>query len=379
MDYKFPKTELLSRSSSVDVLKNRDLAFIEKKILETLKLWDISASIEETRVTPLAICYDFKPKAGTTSVKNFPKIKTDLEVRIGADVEIITNRDVITITVLPEKRQFIRLRNLIESDEFKNAQSPMTVAVGIDYAGHILTVDIAELPHMLIAGTTGSGKTIFLNDIILSILYKARPEQVQMILVDPKKVDLISYSGLPHLLSPVVYDAAHLVPTLDYVVSEAQKRLNLFASCGVKNIEDYNKSHDANPLPRILVIIDEYSEFMDDYRLDFEAIIDSICSNGRIVGIHMVIATQRPTAKVMTAGIKSNFLCRASFAVVDSKTSMAIFDTAEANKLCGSGDMLFAITTGAGTRHAQAPLVTESEKTDVIVSIRDENKNQRLY
>ena len=378
MDYQFPSTDLLKLSGKSGVMKNRDLEFIEKKIAEVLKLWDIKAKVAKPRITLLSICFDVTPEVGATSVKNFPKIKTDLEVRIGASVEIVTSLSYVTIIVLPEERQYISLRNLLESEEFVKAESPMTAAIGMDYTGQVLLVDIAELPHMLVAGTTGSGKTIFLDDIVLSILYKADPKKVKMIMIDPKGVDLTFFEGVPHMLAPVVYKKDRIIPMLDYVVTEVQKRLNWFSQCGVKNIGDYNKKYVDEPLPRILVIIDEYSEFMNDYRIDFEAIVDSICSNGRIVGIHMIIATQNPTAKVMTGGIKSNFMCRASFAVVDSKASMTIFDTSDANKLCGSGDMLFAITTGTGLRHAQAPLVTDQEIKDVVSDIKKNNKTTEI-
>jgi S-DNA-T family DNA segregation ATPase FtsK/SpoIIIE len=260
----------------------------------------------------------------------------------------------------------VGLGNLLDSEKFKKAESPLTFATGINYNGKIVLTDIEELPHMLVAGTTGSGKTVFMDDLILSILYKATPEQVRMIMIDPKMVDLTFYNGIPHLLAPVVYEENKIFGMLDWVESEMMRRYEKFSRRNVKNIQIYNTQNGEEMLPQILVIIDEYSELMMDYGAQFEAAIDRIGRLGRAAGIHLVIATQRATADVITNSIKSNLTCRASFTVIDWRESNAIINKAGARHLCGAGDMLFAMNSTVGMEHVQAPLVTEKEIKDVV-------------
>lgn len=368
MKYQYPPISMLKSVSNNIVIEEKRLKEMAEEIVKVMSMWKVSSQVVDIRVTPMSICFEVMPEMGS-SVKTIKKMKADIELRIGMSIEIMyknISNHTITIAALPKDRPLIGLRNVLESDAFKNAESPLSFAAGFNYNGDAIVVDIEQLPHMLVAGTTGSGKTVFLDDIVMSLMFKASPEEVKMIMIDPKGVDLSYYNGIPHLLAPVVYDSHCLFGMLDWVETEMMRRYDNFSSLGVKNIKSYNELCSGELLPQILVIIDEYSEFMLDYKSEFESILDRISRLGRAAGIHLIIATQRPTVDVVTSSIKANLPCRASFTVVDSRESNAIINKAGFQRLCGAGDMLFSLNVSSETEHVQAAYVSENEIKSVV-------------
>lgn len=367
MKYRFPKTDLLHSYEDEINIDRDEISRLSSKIIEALEVWDIGARLSEVRLTPLSICFEMKPRLDAV-IKNIKKIKVDVEVRVGHYVEIIEPNDkkeTITVILIPNSRRYISLKSVLESEEFLSAKSPLSIALGVNYNGDHVVADIEEMPHMLIAGTTGSGKTVFLDDIIMSILFKATPDQVKMILIDPKLVDFTFYNRIPHLLAPVVYEESKIFAMFDWVETEIMKRYDRFSKVNVKNIHAYNEKAVEEKLPQILVIIDEYCELMKDFRKDVESMIDRIARLGRAAGVHLIIATQRPTADVVTGSIKNNLPCRASFTVVDSREA-SILNLSNKQRLGGNGDMLFSLNTASGTMHAQAPYISLGEIISVV-------------
>ena len=376
MAYTFPMLNLLGKSENVrtdeESYDRKQQDMMGKYIVEVMAMWNMDVQIVNIKQTPLSIFFDIMPESGS-SIKSVSSMKTDLEVRLGREIEITNSENAIRIVVLYKKRPLIGLRYAIESVEFQKAASPLNFAAGIDYCGRLILPDIEQLPHMLVAGTTGSGKTIFLDDIILSILYKATPDEVKLILIDPKEVDFKLYNGIPHLLAPVVYEERKIFSMLDWTETEMMRRYEKFARFNVKNVNDYNFENGMDNLPQIVVIIDEYSELMEDFRNELEGVIERVGRLGRAAGIHLIIATQRPTTDIITGSIKLNLPGRASFTVVDSRESTAIINKGGAQKLCGSGDMLFSMSSLDGVKHLQAPYVSEKEIKDVVKYVVNNN------
>lgn len=344
--------------------------------MDVMSMWKIDVRVVDARITDMSICFDVEPDSGS-SVKNLLKTEQDLETRLGAYIEIVSGDrpNLFTIMVLPEEQPLVRLADLLAKDAFKYATSKLTVAVGMNYKGEPVMIDIEALPHMLIAGTTGSGKTVFLDDIIMSLLYKASPEDVRMILIDPKEVDLSYYNGVPHLLSPVVYEKEQIIGTFLWLEDEMLRRYELMAQSNTKMIQTYNFKNPTNKLYRIVVVIDEYSELMKDYKKEVEEMIDRISRLGRAAGVHLILATQRPTREILTPSIKANLPCRASFTVVDSRESTAIIDRGGAQRLIGNGDMIFSLSSSTGIEHLQAPLVTDKEIKRVVSFLQKNNQS----
>lgn len=372
MSYIFPSRELLNSDSDKRNYNKKELTLIGEKIINVMNMWRISARVIEIRITPVSVCFDVLIEQGSTA-KNIKKVKEDISVQIGANIEIIEmtgDLPVFSVVVLPNERQIVNLRTLIDSKEYYDSDNALSVAMGITYDGKTVIADIEQMPHMLIAGTTGSGKTVFLDDIILSILYRCSPDDVKMFMVDPKKVDLSFYNGIPHLMSPVIYDSRTVFDIFGWAEDEMMHRYQVFAGCGVKNLHDYNDMNPAEKMPHILLIIDEYAELMKDYKKELEEGITRISGMGRAAGIHLIIATQRPTADVVTSSIKANMSCRVSFAVMDSKEFSTIIKSEGSHRLVGNGDMMFTLNSSSGTLHAQAPLVTEEEVKRVVEFIR---------
>jgi S-DNA-T family DNA segregation ATPase FtsK/SpoIIIE len=368
MGYQFPSITLLSESHVKTELSREKIMDMANEIVRVMDMWNTHVRIVDIKSSPLSTCFEVMPEAGE-SIKKVAKLKADLELHLASGIEILdhtSGKNSITVVALPKERPLISLRSILEMDEFTNAPSPLTVAAGFNYDGHPLLIDIAELPHMLIAGTTGSGKTAFIDNIIMSILYKAHPDDVKLILIDPKMVDLIFYNQVPHLLAPVVYEERAIFGMLSWVEDEMMRRYETFASVGLKSIDLYNKGHIDAKMSKIVVIIDEYAELMASYRKEFEDIIDRLARLGRAAGIHLIIATQRPTSDVLTGTIKSNLPCRVSFTVVDSRESNAIINRAGAQKLLGAGDMFFSMSSSSGTEHAQAAYVELDDIKKVV-------------
>lgn len=342
-----------------------------QKLVATLNEFKIDAVVlEKCHITPIALTFEIQPALGV-SVKNINRLKADIELRLKASIEIIGNaagKDTIAVAVKNSERPVIGLRTLLEAEQFKKS-SVLTIAVGMDIFGEAVYKNLTEMPHLLIAGTTGAGKSVFIDDILLSILSKANPEEVKLLLIDPKLVELMPYNGIPHLIAPVISDADNTLEWFLWLEDEMQTRYQKFADKHVKNIEDYNNIAEKK-YAKIVVVIDEYSDLMADSPKELNQVIDRIARLGRAAGVHLILATQLPVASIVTPQIKANIPCRASFTVIDSRESHAILDRTGAERLLGSGDMIFSPGDNSQQRHVQAAFVSEDEVHNVIEYIK---------
>jgi S-DNA-T family DNA segregation ATPase FtsK/SpoIIIE len=296
-------------------------------------------------------------------------------------VERMPGKSTVGIQVPNREREIIWLRENIESQEFMGSKSKLTMAMGKDINGRIVTADLAGMPHLLIAGSTGAGKSVAINAMIMSILYKATPDQVRLILVDPKRLELGNYEGVPHLYTPIITEPKLAANALRNAVREMERRLKLLAAKGVRNIDQYNRlfdqgdtpslfdedsSEDAKPIPYIVIIIDELADLMMLDSSNVEESITRLAQMARAVGIHLVLATQRPSVDVITGLIKANFPARVSFRVATKVDSRTILDANGAEALLGKGDMLYLPSGSARVHRLHAPFVTEKEIAAVV-------------
>ncbi len=339
------------------------------ELSDSLIAFKVGATIKEIKLTPFAILFDVIPDAGV-SVKKIKDLRVDLEVRLASPVEIVDigNKEyTIKIAMKNWNRPIIGLKSILESNEFKSNNYSIPIAAGMDVIGKPFVFDLADTPHLLVAGCTGAGKSTFLNDMILSILYSRTAEQVQLVMIDPKRVELGACDGLPHMMMPVIKDSHDAFDALNTVRSEMERRYQLFGNASVKNIESYNVKVDKKEkLSRIVVIVDEYMDMMAEASKKLESLVASIARMARAAGIHLVLSTQRPSNDVITGSIKSNIPCRASFTVVDWRESKTILDRTGAERLIGNGDMLFSTADSAMPVHAQAAYVSYREVDAIL-------------
>ncbi|RKM59531.1 DNA translocase FtsK [Butyrivibrio sp. XB500-5] len=356
-----------------DFTDNEYVQTMKEKLVELLKSYGAYGEIVEYYMTPFAVTFVVDPDSGE-SIKEFKRLRVDLEVHMAWPIEIVNiveKEGVFGIVVKRWERPLIGLRDIMESDEFINSGYEIPIAAGMDVLGKPLIFDLAKTPHLLVAGTTGSGKSIFLNDIIMSILLNKTPEEVQLMMVDPKRVEFGAYNGIPHLSKPVIYDIREAVNAVKWLDAEMVVRYNTFVKYNAKDIDAYNMAADEdNKSPRIVMIIDEYMELMYQPESEFEELIQRISRMARASGIHLVLATQRPSKDVITSNIKANIPCRASFTVVDWRESKTILDRTGAEKLLGNGDMLYSEGSAAIPVHAQAAYVSYEEIDRVIDAVR---------
>ena len=374
MGYILPSTDLLEYHDEKTKFTDREyVKALGEDLSKVLQAYKVDAVVKDCRMTPLAAMFDIIPGSGV-SVKAFRNIRTELELWMASPVEIIEAGDelyTIGIAIKNWNRSpIVGLREILESEEFKNTAYELPVAAGVNVMGRPFVFDIAESTHLLIAGTTGSGKSVFLNDIIMSILYSKTPEEVQFIMIDPKQVELGSYNSLPHMMFPVVSDTDKALSSMKILGDLIDDRYKKFSDLGVKKIEDYNAMDGIQKMPRIVVIVDEYMEMMFKAPKELEEIINKISRFARAAGVHLILATQRPSSDVVTPHIKSNIPCRASFTVLDWRESKTILDRTGAERLLGNGDMLFSAADAAVPVHAQAAYVSGEEIDRVIASFK---------
>src|ERR1700756_747682 len=301
-------------------------------------------------------------------------------------IERIPGKPTVGIEVPNSRREVISLRQIVESEEFHDSGSPLTIALEKDINGRIKVAALDSMPHLLIAGSTGSGKSVMLNSLIMSILYKATPRQVRMIMVDPKRLEFGPYEGIPHLLTPVITDAKKATNALRNAVLEMERRLKLLAAQGVRNIDQYNKKirqlmneprslfddeeemagEELRPLPQILILIDELADLMMLERANVEEAVARLAQMARAVGMHLVLATQRPSVDVITGLIKANFPSRISFRVATRVDSRTVLDVMGAEHLLGKGDMLFLPPGSSRLTRVHGAFVSESETNQVV-------------
>ena len=367
MNMYFP-IELLHSRKEENQFTDREFAkSMAEKLSVNLAAFHVGAVIKDIKMTPFAILFDVEPDEGV-SVKKIKDLRVDLEVQLGAPVEIENSGNqyyTIKIAMKNWRRPIVGLRNILESDEYTNSGMKLPVAAGMDVLGKPFVFDLAETPHLLVAGTTGSGKSTFLNDMILSLMYSKSPEDVRFIMIDPKGVELTAYNGIPHLLLPVFHNSSF--SAFVFAEKEMNRRYQLFSEINVKDIDSYN-SHPARnqKLPRVVVIVDEYMDMMKETPSETEAAVASLARKARASGIHLVLSTQRPSSDIITGSIKANIPCRASFTVVDGRESKIIIDRTGAERLLGNGDMLYSAAESSKPVHAQAAYVSYSEVDAVI-------------
>ncbi len=378
-EYVFPPIELLGKEPSYSGGETKsDMMLNAKKLEETLSSFGVQAKVIQINKGPTVTRYELTPSQGV-KVSKIVNLADDIALNLAATgirIEApIPGKAAVGIEVPNKEAQSVYMRTVIESDEFKNAKSKVTFALGEDIAGNVVVTDIAKMPHMLIAGATGSGKSVCINTIITSILYKAKPDEVKLLLVDPKVVELSVYNGIPHLLIPVVTDPKKAAGALNWAVREMLKRYNTFAECKVRDLKGYNamkaEKGETDFMPQIVIIIDELADLMMAAPNEVEDSICRLAQLARAAGMHLVIATQRPSVDVITGVIKANIPSRIAFAVSSGIDSRTILDTVGAEKLIGKGDMLFYPTGMNKPLRVQGAFVTDKEVESIVDFIKD--------
>ncbi len=377
--YSLPPLSLLTRPLKVRSSRlNKEIIENVRILEETLESFGVKVSVSQVHLGPAITRYEIQPAPGI-KVSKIVRLADDIALSLAApDVRIeapIPGKAALGIEVPNKEVAIVYLRDILESNEFQEAASKLTVALGKDIAGNPIITDLMKMPHLLLAGATGSGKSVCLNTIICSILFKATPNEVKFLMIDPKMVELITYNGIPHLIAPVVTDPKKAASALKWVVNEMENRYELFASLGVRDITRYNSQlcsgdqKNYRPLPFIVVVIDELADLMMIAPVEVEDAICRLAQMARAAGIHLVVATQRPSVDVITGVIKANIPSRIAFAVSSQTDSRTILDLNGAEKLLGKGDMLFLPVGAIKPIRIQGALVTESEVEDIVAYI----------
>ena len=372
--YEFPPIEFLEIGEQ-QVLKGGKKSVTEtaSKLQKTLYSFGVSAKVEKVSVGPSITRYELKPAEGVR-VSKIAKLADDIALNLAAEsirIEApIPGKQAVGIEVPNKENEIVHLRDIIDSEKFRESKSKLSMALGKDVAGEEVIADIAKMPHVLIAGSTGSGKSVCINTLITSIIYKAKPSEVKLVMVDPKVVELSVYNGIPHLLIPVVTDPKKAAGALAWAVQEMVNRYSLFAAKGVRDIKGYNaeleKEEGAEKLPQIVIIIDELADLMMVAPNDVEDAICRLAQMARAAGMHLVIATQRPSVDVITGIIKANIPSRIAFAVSSGIDSRTILDMVGAEKLLGKGDMLFSPIGTSKPIRVQGAFISDKEVEKIV-------------
>ncbi len=377
-EYKFPPIDLLKGTTSQSPAAQRaELESTAQRLVDTLKSFGVETRIVDISRGPTVTRYELQPSSGV-KISKITNLADDIALNLataGVRIEApIPNKAAVGIEVPNKASNVVHIREMLESSAFTGSKSKLTIALGKDIGGNAIVGDISKMPHGLIAGATGSGKSVCINSIIMSILYKARPDEVKLIMVDPKVVELGIYNGIPHLLLPVVTDPRKAASTLSWAVSEMEKRYQMFAASGVRDLDGYNRVAQADPdmitLPRIVIIVDELADLMMTAPKEVEDSINRIAAKARAAGMHLIIATQRPSVDVVTGVIKANIPSRIAFAVSSQIDSRTILDTAGAEKLLGRGDMLFSPVGATKPARIQGCFVSDEEVESVVDFIK---------
>lgn len=386
IDYVFPPLSLLrfeKVSGNSDM--SGEIEQTARKLVETLRSFNVKTKIINVSRGPTITRYELQPEIGT-KVRSIVNLVDDISLHLatsGVRIEApIPGKEAVGIEVPNRSTSTVYIRELLEDNSFKTSKSKVVTGLGTDVAGNPVYLDIAKMPHLLIAGTTGSGKSVCINSLIISILYKARPDEVKFILIDPKKVELNIYNGIPHLLVPVVSDPKKAAGSLHWAVTEMERRYELIEGAGVRNIKGYNDSiandPDAEKLPQIVIIIDELADLMMTAKDDVEEAICRIAQKARAAGMHLIIGTQRPSVDVITGLIKANVPSRIAFTTVSQVDSRTIIDIAGAEKLIGRGDMLFSPVGSVKPVRVQGSFVSDDE-VEAVTSFVKNNYGVREY
>ena len=377
--YKLPSSTLLHRSEEQAAVREDALREEARVLVEKCAEFDVDGQVTHINPGPVVTTFEFKPEAGVKYAR-VTGLADDLCLAMAAEsilIERMPGKSTVGIQVPNHERETIWLRDVVECESFATSKSKLAIALGKDINGRIVTADLASMPHVLIAGSTGSGKSVAINAMIMSVLFKSTPEQVRMILVDPKRVELGMYEGIPHLFTPIITEAKLAANALRNAVREMERRLKLLAANHVRNIDQFNKLFDhgseylfedvnQEPLPYIIIIIDELADLMMLDRSNVEESITRLAQMARAVGIHLVLATQRPSVDVITGLIKANVPTRMSFRLATKVDSRTIIDSNGAESLLGRGDMLYLPPGTSRVQRVHAPFVTEKEISAVV-------------
>jgi S-DNA-T family DNA segregation ATPase FtsK/SpoIIIE len=386
--YKLPSTDLLNEIPQRSAFDEQELKNVAAAIKVKFEEFNVLGSVVQINPGPVVTTFEFKPEAGM-KYSRITNLREDLCLGLQAEsilIERIPGKMTVGIEVPNSKREVISLRAVIESEEFESSPSRLTISMGKDISGRIKVASLETMPHALIAGSTGSGKSVMINSLIMSILYKSTPDEVRMIMVDPKRVELGIYEGIPHLLTPVITDPRKATNALKNAVLEMERRLRLLAEVGARNIDQYNKKirnlrneprslfedqeqpekEELKPLPYILILIDELADLMMLEGRNVEESVTRLAQMARAVGMHLVLATQRPSVDVITGLIKANFPARISFRVATRVDSRTVLDVMGAEHLLGKGDMLYLPPGSSRLTRVHGAFVTETEINGVV-------------
>ena len=375
--YEYPPIELLSKGSKKAIKGGaKALTDVATRLQKTLYSFGVQAKVENVSVGPAITRYELKPAEGVR-VSKIANLADDIALNLAAEtirIEApIPGKQAVGIEVPNAEKETVHFREVVESDDFQNSKSKLSIALGKDVAGNMEIADIAKMPHALIAGATGSGKSVCINTIITSIIYKAKPSEVKFVMVDPKVVELSVYNGIPHLLIPVVTDPKKAAGALAWAVQEMDNRYNVFAQKGVRDLKGYNalaEKEGIGTLPQIVIIIDELADLMMVAAKEVEDSICRLAQKARAAGMHLIIATQRPSVDVITGIIKANIPSRIAFAVSSQVDSRTILDQVGAEKLLGKGDMLFYPSGAPKPVRVQGAFVSDEEVEKIVSFVK---------
>lgn len=376
-DFKIPSLSLLDVPLKEERERNKESLLANARLLENrLADFGVAGKVMEICPGPVITMYEFEPAPGV-KINKITALTDDLALALRAGsiriVVPIPGKSVIGIEIPNTYRESVYLREVLESDVFSNASSKLTIALGKDTFGQPVVTDLAKMPHLLIAGATGAGKSVFLNTVICSIFFKSTPDQVRFLMVDPKRIELSAYEDIPHLLHPVVIEPKKATKALRWAVAEMERRYARLEEKKAKNIDKYNQNSD-KPLPYILIVIDELADLMLVSSHEVEEYITRLAQMARAAGIHLIIATQRPSVDVLTGVIKANFPTRISFQVSSKTDSRTILDTIGAENLLGAGDMLFLPPGTARLQRIHGAYVSELEIMRVVDFLRGQKE-----
>lgn len=385
-DYQFPSFGLLHPPVS----KREDDSWLhmqQEMLDETLENFNVQANVVNRTQGPAVTRFEVQPEKGV-KVSKITNLTDDIKLSLAAkDIRIeapIPGKSTVGIEIPNQTSRPVMLSELMNTEAFQSSASPLTAALGLDISGTPIITDLQKMPHGLIAGATGSGKSVCINSLLVSLLYKATPDQLKLLLIDPKMVELAPYNRIPHLVSPVITDAKAATVALKWAVEEMERRYQLFSHTGVRNMEKYNEyashpDHTGEKLPYILIVIDELADLMMVAPNDVEESISRIAQKARACGIHMIVATQRPSVDVITGLIKANIPTRVSFSVSSQIDSRTILDASGAEKLLGKGDMLFLPSGASKPVRLQGTFVSDEEIDAVVAHVRSQGEANYIF
>ncbi len=383
VEYVYPKITLLNKPKPASGDKRDEMRRTAEKLISVLDNFGVKAKLLQVTQGPTVTRYEIQPDTGI-KLSKIVGLADDIALNLAVSTVLVApvpGKAAVGIEIPNNKVSAVSIREILESDAFKKAKSKLTVALGKDIGGNVVVGDIAKMPHVLIAGATGSGKSVCINTIITSILYKASPDEVKLIMVDPKVVELGVYNGIPHLLVPVVTDPKKAAGALNWAVTEMMRRYELFKDTGVRKLESYNKlmeSEGGEKIPNLVIIVDELADLMMVAAKEVEDYIVRLTQLARAAGIHLIIATQRPSVDVITGLIKANVPSRIAFAVSSQVDSRTILDKGGAEKLLGMGDMLYYPMGARATTRVQGAFVSDQEIEKILDFIK-ENVGETHY